>query len=95
MSTLRRLHDWLHAKRSHFLLYSELTVGLPLYIAITFVSDESQHAWLRLFDVVVALGLGLLWGVLMWGIHVKRKIERLDSTRSQRPVVSRDERPDA
>jgi hypothetical protein len=91
MSTLRRLHDWLHTRRSNFLLYSELTVGLPLYIAISFVSDANQPAWLRLFDVIVALGLGLLWGVLMWGIHVKRKIRRGDGIRSPHSAESRDD----
>jgi hypothetical protein len=73
MSTWRRLLHWLHRRRSNFLLYSVLTVGVPIYIAITFVSDANQHMWLRVLDVVVALGLGLLWGIFMWGFHVKRR----------------------
>jgi len=55
----------------NFLIFSTLSVGIPCAVVFVWWLGKYVGISSSLLMVVIALGGGLLWGVLMWYFFVK------------------------
>jgi hypothetical protein len=58
--------------RRNFLTFSLAIVGVPCALIYVWNFGKYGGAWFQVFLVVVGLGTGFFWGVLMWEWFVKR-----------------------
>lgn len=65
MQIFVQLGRYLRNKRN-FLTFSLICVGLPCAALLVWRFGHYGDVWFKLFVILVALGGGLLWGLIMW-----------------------------
>jgi hypothetical protein len=65
MQIFAQLGRYLRNKRN-FLIFSVSVVGLPCAVFLVWRFGHYGDTWFKLFVFVIAVGGGLLWGVIMW-----------------------------
>lgn len=68
---LAHFGTWLQRK-PNFLVFSTLAIAVPLALTLFWVLGGYGGASLHAFVVAVALGAGLVWGLLMWEFFRRR-----------------------
>lgn len=77
---------WVLRSRRNFLIFSVCCWGLPMAVFsvwMVWTSWGIKSIAFSIFVVLVALGGGCIWGVLMWGLFVGPRLEVIKSVREQ------------
>ena len=74
---MRNLNAWLGGrliKKRNFLIFSVLTMGLGSATILIWNFGRHVDVVFSIILFFIGLGVGLLWGVLMWEFYCKRMI---------------------
>lgn len=66
---------WLFRRASNFILFSVIVFGLPIYALSEFIRVGEPFGWWSLVYLLLAALSGFLWGLFMWVMLVKPKLD--------------------
>lgn len=86
---------WILRSQRNFMIYSVFGFGLLSAVLLLWRIEVLRSPGLAIFTVIVSLGGGYLWGILMWKFFARERMERLHRLAVRNAHPASQAKPDA